>query len=95
VKGGVFNHFLQIKYMNNVAKGLNRRLLVVPLTGRAADRESDDYVNICEVFNFTSSSSSVSCSSDPALVPLRCFSKLEPLARFAHLSKLCFDGRVW
>lgn len=93
IKGSIFNHFMQIKYMNSIAKAYNRTLVVVPVTGRESDKEREDYIDICEVFQFNEDK--IVCSSNPRMIPLKCFSKMEALDRFSGLSRICFDGKLW
>jgi len=93
IKGGLFNHFLQIKYMNNIAQKYNRTLVIVPTTGRSSDKEREDYINICEVFDF--SEYDIRCTIELKEIPLKCFSKFEALDRFADLKRFCFDGKIW
>lgn len=93
IKGTLFNHFMQVKYIYSVAQQYNRSLVIVSTTGRASDAKDLTFLSLCDAFDF--SGYNIVCTTDPKVVPLKCFEKFEVLDRFTGMARLCYDGRIW
>ena len=93
IKGTLFNHFMQVKYIYSVAQQYNRSLVIVGTTGRASDAKDTTFLSLCDAFDF--SGYNIVCTDDPKVVPLKCFEKFEVLDRFSGMTRLCYDGRIW
>jgi hypothetical protein len=93
IKGTLFNHFMQVKYIYSVAQQYNRSLVIVSTTGRASDAKDLTLLSLCDAFDF--SGYNIVCTTDPKVVPLKCFEKFEVLDRFTGMARLCYDGRIW
>ena len=93
IRGTLFNHFMQVKYMLSIAEQHNRSLVIVPTTGRISDFKSSEYLSLCDAFDF--SGNNIVCTTDVKVIPLKCFAKLDALDRFVGMTRFCFDGRIW
>ncbi len=93
---GLFSHFFQTKYMNQVAKSLNRTLIIVPYHD-TVHAKNISHVNLCDIFDF--SKEQITCPQNRSdimpLLKMRCSKLFSSLEHQTTMKNVCFNGKIF
>ena len=88
LKSGLFSHFVQMKIMYELSQHLNYHVVIVP--SKSAHHYGEREINMCGIFNL-SSSSGLSCGSVPN--GIECDGNIVNVIDAQH-SNICYNGGI-